>query len=71
MTTKVQNIGLAAYIRMRGHKLKKVDPHGFVFELSQNEQEELQMEYYNGECSRHDSEVCHLRDLQRAVRETR
>lgn len=70
MIIEIKNISLAAYIKMQGYQLLKVNCYSFSFDLPQSTSEEiLRIEYLNSECSHHDTEVCNLRDMQRLVRD--
>lgn len=70
MKTAIPNIGLAAYLKMRGYSIIGIEPRAFWFDLpDENSAHELQIEYYNSECRRHDVELCALRDMQRQVRD--
>ena len=70
MQVEIRNLGLAAFIKMKGYKLLEVGKYSFSFELKENQTEKtLQLEYYNSLCSMHDVEVCNLRDMQRFIRE--
>ena len=72
MKAKIQNIGLAAYAKLRGHRLIEVLEHGFVFDMPDDYcQQAMDVEYANSESCRHDTEVCNLRDIQRTVRSCR
>lgn len=61
MKIHVQQLGLAAYIQMRGGQLIGVDQRQFVFETDRPVGA-WRVEYTNSECSRHDALVCELRE---------
>lgn len=70
MKTAINNIGLAAFMKMRGYSLIGIEPRVFWFEVPHaNSAHDLQIEYYNSECRRHDVELCALRDMQRQARD--
>jgi hypothetical protein len=60
MNIQVTQLGLAAYIQMKGAKLLKVEGRHFHFE-SDKTLSAWKVEYANSECSRHDALVCELR----------
>ncbi len=61
---QVPQLGLAAYIRMQGQTLLKVENKIFFFE-SDRTVSEWRAEYVNSESMRHDSLVCDLRQFLR------
>ena len=61
MIIQVNALGLAAYIKMRGDKLLKVEKKVFHFESERNSAD-WRLEYSNSECQRHDALVCELRE---------
>lgn len=63
-TISVSQLGLAAYIRMRGAPLVDVRGKQFVFE-TERDIHFWRIEYANSECSRHDALVCELRNSLR------
>jgi len=65
MKLEIGNLGLAAYMKMMGCKLNKVNGKVFVFELSENgmSEEEWRIQYFNSCCFRHDTELMMLRKL--------
>jgi hypothetical protein len=62
MRIKVPQLGLAAYIRMKGADLVEVADRQFVFE-SDKSVSQWRTEYANSESMRHDSLVCELRQF--------
>ena len=61
----VKQLGLAAYMKMKGCNLLRVNEgKAFVFE-SEKSFSEWRIEYTNSCCSRHDAEVCELRNFLR------
>lgn len=57
---EVNQLGLAAYIKMKGVPLVKVEGRTFVFE-SEKPVGVWRVEYNNSCCMRHDVLVCELR----------
>lgn len=62
MQIQIQQLGLAAYVRMKGATLIEVSGRRFVFESEKTEQE-WRVEYSGSESMRHDSLVCELRNF--------
>lgn len=60
LTIEVGHLGLAAYIKMHGQKLLRVDERKFVFE-SPRPLSEWRVDYNNSCCMKHDTLVCELR----------
>lgn len=60
MQIQVPQLGLAAYVKMMGATLLKVDGKTFHFESDKTTQEWRAL-YANSESMRHDSLVCDLR----------
>lgn len=60
-TIRVSQLGLAAYIKMKGHTLVTVDGRNFVFE-SERPVSDWRVEYSNSECAKHDAILCELRE---------
>lgn len=56
----VTHLGLAAFIKMNGAKLNRVEAKAFLFD-SDKSVNEWRVEYHNSCCMRHDSLVCELR----------
>lgn len=56
----VRQLGLAAYIKMQGEELVKVEGKDFHF-TSKKTLAEYRVDYHNSCCMRHDSLVCDLR----------
>lgn len=56
----VKHLGLAAYVKMCGAPLIKVEGREFIFE-SEKTTKEWRVEYNNSPCMRHDALVCELR----------
>ena len=56
----VTHLGLAAYMRMQGAKIIRVEGKTFLFE-SDRPIGEWRVEYNNSCCMRHDTFVCELR----------
>ncbi len=61
---QIPQLGLAAYVRMKGDKLLKVENKVFYFE-SEKTTAEWRAEYANSESMRHDALVCDLRQFLR------
>ena len=57
---KTNELGLAAYVKMKGIKLLRVEERTFVFETEKSV-DEMRVDYTNSDCYRHDNEVCNLR----------
>lgn len=57
---KVKQLGLAAFIRMEGAELVKVEDKHFLLE-SEKTLEEWRIAYSNSCCMKHDSLVCEMR----------
>lgn len=64
MTVKVKQLGLAAYIKMSGAKLVRVEDRFFVIETDVP-LEEWRLRYNDSCCMRHDSLVCEMRNFLR------
>lgn len=64
MQIQVQQLGLAAYVRMKGAILLKVENKIFHFESGKTTQEWREL-YANSESMQHDSLVCDLRNFLR------
>lgn len=60
---KVRQLGLAAYIKMKGAILIKYDSGFFTFESTKS-LDDWNVEYTNSCCSLHDSELCKLRRIK-------
>lgn len=60
MVIGVAHLGLAAYIKMRGGHLVKVEEKRFFFE-SDKTVTQWRVEYNNSCCMEHDTMVCELR----------
>lgn len=60
MHISVSHLGLAAYIKMRGATLLKVENRSFIFE-TEHSVGHWRVEYNNSCCIRHDTLVCELR----------
>lgn len=59
-------LGLAAYIKMSGASIDRIDPDERVFtfkDSSGKSLEDYELEYMNTCCYRHDNELVHLRRL--------
>lgn len=61
MLIQVNQLGLAAYVQMKGGKLQKVVNKVFHFESDRTAQD-WRIEYSNSDCQRHDALVCELRE---------
>ena len=57
---RIKQLGLAAYVKMQGEHLLKVDGREFIFD-SVVSAEEWRVKYNNSCCMKHDSIVCELR----------
>jgi hypothetical protein len=66
---ETNDISFAAYLKLLGYKLSRVEPRRFVFD-DIKDSHNLRVQYLNSESRQHDIELLGLRDLQRAVRET-
>lgn len=64
MVVHIKQLGLAAFVRMRGAKLLQVEGKVFVFE-SDMTVTQWKAAYMNSECQQHDALVCELRDIVR------
>lgn len=64
-TISVAQLGLAAYVKMKGATLLSVDNKIFKFQ-SEKTTQEWRAEYSNSESMRHDSLVCELRNFMRS-----
>lgn len=68
-TNAVSNLGLAAYLRMRGYKLsgnptREVDGRfSFVFIISAEMLEKLNYEYLNGNYAKYDNALVSLKKM--------
>lgn len=62
MLIHVSQLGLAAYIKMKGAQLVEVRDRKFVMETDKS-LEQWRTEYANSESMRHDSLVCELRQF--------
>lgn len=61
---KVRDLGLAAYIKMKGGILVRFEERMIVFRVKEDKTvEDYRMEYLNTCCFRHDSELMTLRKL--------
>lgn len=60
MRIAVNQLGLAAFIKMCGAKLVEVEAKTFVFD-SDKSVSEWRVEYNNSCCMKHDTLVCELR----------
>lgn len=65
---ETNDISFAAYLKLLGYKLARVEPRSFVFDAIDDIQA-LRVSYLNSESRQHDIELLGLRDLQRAVRD--
>lgn len=59
-TINVKHLGLAAYIKMKGVSLLRVEGREFVFDSPKTVQE-WRVDYNNSCCMKHDALVCELR----------
>lgn len=64
MQISTPHLGLAAYIKMKGDPLLRVEGKVFFFESARSVQE-WRTEYSNTDCMRHDSLVCDLRNFMK------
>jgi len=62
MIIKTKNLGLAAYIKMSGDELLKLEGKWFFFETNSNERE-WHIKYLNSCCYNHDKVLCELRNI--------
>lgn len=60
MRISINQLGLAAYIKMSGALLKTVEGKTFIFE-SDKSVSDWRVEYNNSCCMKHDTLVCELR----------
>lgn len=65
MKIAVNQLGLAAYIKMNGATLESVEGKTFLFE-SEKSVGEWRVAYNNSCCMRHDALVCELRFFLKA-----
>lgn len=61
MIIQIAQLGLAAYLKMHGQRLIKVENKVFHFESAKTAQE-WRTDYSNSESMKHDSLVCELRN---------
>lgn len=66
-TIRVKQLGLAAYIKMNGAVLLRVEDRHFVFETSAT-LDSWRVQYNNSCCMTHDSMVCELRQHIQSVK---
>lgn len=62
--TECRDLGLAAFIKMKGFKLLGCEGRVYIFDCSASEYKDLALEYANSCCRQHDSIVMNLRPLQ-------
>ena len=62
--TECRELGLAAYIKMKGHKLVGCEGRVYMFECSPEKYREMEIEYANSSERVHDGIVMNLRQLQ-------
>ena len=62
-TIKINELGLAAYIKMKGEKLTGYND-GYIFESEKGESD-WRIEYLSSESYRHDSELMSLKKFRR------
>ena len=60
MQIAIKQLGLAAYIKMQGGQLVKVENRQFFFE-SEKSEAQWRVEYNNSCCMKHDTTLCELR----------
>lgn len=60
----VRELGLAAYMRIKGLGLQSVSGDSFVFKMGDQSLEQWRIEYSNSECCNHDSMVMTLKKLR-------
>jgi len=63
MKLEIDNLGLAAYMKMKGCKLLEVEGKIFKFESVEEKlsEDEWRIKYFNSCCFRHDTELMMLR----------
>ena len=66
MKITVNQLGLAAYIKMHGAILESVEGKTFLFE-SEKSVSEWRVSYNNSCCMKHDALVCELRHFLKAT----
>lgn len=59
---RIKQLGLAAFVSMKGTRLLRTEGKVFVFESEKGERE-WQVEYSNSCCQAHDARVCQLRNM--------
>lgn len=59
---KVKGLGLAAYIKMKGATLLRMEDRYFIFE-SHTSLEAWRVQYSNSCCHTHDALVCEMRNF--------
>jgi len=62
MTLKTRDIGLAAYLKIKGTKLLKCEERMLYFETDRT-LEDWRVQYYDSESRTHDAEVMAIRKL--------
>ncbi|MEE8113272.1 MAG: hypothetical protein V3T23_02845 [Nitrososphaerales archaeon] len=64
MDVEIKQLGLAAYVKINGGKIRGYQNGKFIMDTDKSEQE-WEIEYMNSESFKHDSEVMYLRKLMR------
>jgi hypothetical protein len=64
MDVEIKQLGLAAYVKINGGKIKGYRNGKFIMDTDKSEQE-WEIQYMNSESFKHDSEVMYLRKLMR------
>jgi hypothetical protein len=63
--SECRDLGLAAYVKSSGCKLVACEGRVYKFECDAERLRELEVEYANSCCRRHDQDVMFLRQMQR------
>jgi hypothetical protein len=67
-TVKIKNIGCAAWLRMTGRSLLRVEPQAFIFDLADETESDVLVGYQNSQFFTFDKTLLGLRDLQARAR---
>lgn len=70
MIVEVRDLGLAAYVKLKGYSLLACENRVFRFECPENvSKSELEIEYANSCCRQHDSNVMFLRQMMSTIKQ--
>jgi len=62
----VDKLGLAAYMKMKGCQVVRVQPRAIIFDIDdQKDMQAWTLEYSQSCCRLHDFNLCDLRNMQR------